>query len=213
MKTILLSFSAALVLFFTSCVKDAGTGTSTISFQLKAAVSPVNGAAITWTAGTAGVASTKIEAKKNDVAVEFKADPNAQMDLFGAVSISNISIPSGTFRKVEFRSELQPMNSKPALYLEGTYTAGGVTTPIYFEVGTAVNVSAQKDSIVIVSASANYTALTTVGLITLTSDVTEADLKAATRVNGKIPISLGVNPFVYNKMLANLAKTQVIEFK
>ena len=213
MKTILLSFSGALVLFFLSCVKDAGTGISTISFQLKAAVSPVNGAAITWTAGTAGVASTKIEAKKNDVAVEFKADPNAQLDLFGAVSISNISIPAGTFRNVEFRSELQPMNSKPALYLEGTYTAGGVTTPIYFEVGTAVNVSAQKDSIVIVSASANYTALTTVGLITLTSDVTEADLKAATRVNGKIPISLGVNPFVYNKMLANLAKTQVIEFK
>ena len=168
MKTFLLSLSAATILFFSSCVKDAGTGNSTISFQLKAAVSPVNGAGIVWTTGTANVASTKVEAKKNDVAVEFKADPNTLVDLFGAVNISNIAIPTGTFRSVEFRSELQPMNSKPALYMEGNYTAGGVTTTVYFEVGTAVNISAQKDSIVIASANANYTSLTTLGLITLT---------------------------------------------
>ncbi len=213
MKTLLLSFFAAFILFFSSCVKDAGTGTSSISFQLKAAVSPVNGAGIVWSAGTANVGVTKISARKNDVAVEYTAEPKTLVDLFGLVSISNISIPSGTFRSVEFKSVLQPLNSKPALYLEGNYTAGGVTTPVYLEVGTEVTISAQRDSIVIASANANYTALTTLGLITLTSDVTEADMKAATRVNGKIPLSLGVNPLVYNKMLANLAKTQVIEFK
>ncbi len=212
MKNFTLSAAAIFILFFSSCVKDAGTGSSSINFQLKAAVSPVNGAAITWTAGSAGVASTKIEAKKNDsTAVEFKSDPNAQVDLFGAVSISNIAIPSGTFRHVEFRAELQPLSSKPSLHLEGTYTAGGVTTPISFDVSTAITVTSARDSIVI-AASANYTAATSVGLVTLTQDVTEADLKAADRTSGKIVISSTSNIPVYNKMVANLAKPQVVDF-
>jgi hypothetical protein len=213
MKFLTLSATTLFVLFFASCVKDAGTGSSSITFQLKAAVSPVNGAAITWTAGSAGVASTKIEAKKNDsTAIEFKSDPNTQVDLFGTVSISNIAIPSGTFRNVEFRSELQPLISKPSLHLEGTYTAGGVTTPISFDVSTAVTVKSKRDSIVIAAGTNSYTAITTVGLLTLTQDVTEADLKAADRTSGKIIISATANVAVYNKMLANLAKPQVIDF-
>jgi hypothetical protein len=213
MKFSILSLTGIALFFFSSCVKDAGTGTSTISFQLKAAVSPVNGAAITWTAGSAGVASTKLEAKKNDSAqVEFKADPNAQIDLFGVVSISNVAIPSGTFRHVEFRSELQPLSGKPSLHLEGTYTAGGVTTPISFDVNTAINIKSERDSIVIAAAASNYTALTTIGLVTLTQDVTEPDLKAADRTSGKIIISATSNTAVYNKMLANLAKNQVVDF-
>ena len=210
----ILSVVFATLLFFSSCVKDAGTGSSSVTFQLKAAVSPVNGAAITWTAGSAGVASTKIEAKKNDsTKVEFKSDPNAQVDLFGAVNITNVAIPSGTFRHVEFKLELQPLSSKPALHLEGTYTAGGVTTPISFDVNTAITVKSERDSIVIAGSTSSYTALTTIGLITLTQDVTEPDLKAADRTSGKIIISSSSNIFVYNKMLANLAKPQVIEFR
>jgi hypothetical protein len=212
MKFFTLSVTAIFLLSFSSCVKDAGTGTSNISFQLKAAVSPVNGAAITWTAGSAGVASTKIEAKKNDSsAVEYKSDPNSQVDLFGAVSITNIAIPTGTFRHVEFWSELQPLNGKPSLHLEGTYTAGGVTTPISFDVNTAITIKSEKDSIV-VAANNNYTAITSVGLVTLTQGVTEADLKAADRTSGKIIISSTVNIPVFTKMLANLNLKQVIDF-
>jgi hypothetical protein len=207
-----LSVTAILLFCFSSCVKDAGTGTANISFQLKAAVSPVNGAAITWTAGSAGVVSTKIEAKKNDSsAVEFKSDPNTQVDLFGAVVITNVAILPGTFRHVEFWSELQPLNSKPSLHLEGTYTAGGVTTPISFDVNTAITIKSEKDSIVI-AASNNYTAITSVGLVTLTQGVTEADLKAADRTSGKIIISATANIPVFTKMLANLALKQVVDF-
>ncbi len=214
MKFSTLSLIGATLFLFSSCVKDAGTGNASISFQLKAAVSPVNGAAITWTAGSAGVASTKIEAKKNDgTNVEFKSDPNAQVDLFGTVSITNVAIPAGTFRNVEFRSELQPLSSKPSLHLEGTYTAGGVTTPISFDVSTAIIIKSERDSIVIAGSTSSYTALTTIGLITLTQDVTEIDLKAADRTSGKIVISATSNMAVYTKMLANLAKPQVIDFR
>ncbi len=203
----------AFVLFFSSCVKDAATGTATITFQLKAATSAINGAGIVWSAGTAGVASTKIEAKKNDSSsVEYKADPNTQIDLFGAVSITNVSVPTGTFRSVEFRTELQPLNSKPTLHLEGNYTAGGVTTPVTFDVNTAITVRSNKDSIVISGNATTYAAITSVTLVTLTQDVTETDMKAADRVSGKIVISATSSTVVYNKMLANLAKPQVVDF-
>jgi len=212
MKFSTLSVTATFLLFFSSCVKDAGTGTSNISFQLKAAVSPVNGAGITWTAGSAGVATTRLQAKKNDsTAVDYKSDPNAQVDLFGTVAITNIAVPTGTFRHVEFHSELQPLNSKPSLHLEGTYTAGGVTTPISFDVSTAITVKSTRDSVVI-AANGNYTAVTSVTLVTLTQDVTEADLKVADRTSGKIIISSTVNIAVYAKMLANLGKMQVVDF-
>lgn len=213
MKRITLAIATVAILIFSSCVKDAGTGTSTINFQLKALVSPVNGAAITWTAGTAGVVNTKIEAKKNDsTIVEFKASPNTQVDLFGTVNISNVAVPAGTFRRVEFSTELQPLSGgKPALHLEGTYTAGGVTTPISFDVNTNITVKSKRDSIVIAAASA-YAASTSVGLVTLTQDVTEADLKVADRTSGKIIISSASNTAVYTKMFANLAKTQAVDF-
>lgn len=213
MKKLTLLFLAGAMLSFSSCVKDAATGSGSISFQLKAATSAVNGAGITWTAGTAGVANAKIEAKKNDsTSVEFKSEANTQVDLFGAVTISNVSIPTGTFRNVEFQSELKVMNSKPSLHLEGTYTAGGVTTPVTFDVNTDITVKSKTDSIVISSAIANYTAITTVKLVTLTQDVTEADMKLADRANGKIVISSTSSSTVYNKMLANLGKPQVIDF-
>jgi hypothetical protein len=212
MKRSFLPLSLFLSLLVTGCVKDANTGSSTITFQLKAASSSVNGAAITWTAGSAGVANDKIEARKNDsTAVEFKASPNLQVDLFGAVNITNVAVPSGTFRNVEVRSELQPMGGQPSLHLQGTYTAGGVTTPVTFDVATAVNVTTHLDSIVI-TAAASYTALTTVTLVTLTQDVTEADMKLADRVSGNIVISATSSTTVYNKMLANLVKPQVITF-
>ena len=213
MKNFTFLFLAGAMLSFSSCVKDAATGTASISFQLKAATSAINGAGITWTAGTAGVANAKIEAKKNDsAAVEYKAEANMQVDLFGAIAIANLSVPTGTFRSVEFQSELKVMTSKPSLHLEGTYTAGGVTTPVTFDVNTDITVKSKRDSIVISSASATYTALTTVTLVTLTQDVTEADMKLADRANGKIVISATSSSNIYNKMLANLAKPQVIDF-
>lgn len=214
MRKTVSALCSILVLLMSGCVKDAGTGSSNITFQLKAAVSAVNGASIVWSAGTAGVVSTRIEAKKNDSsAVEFKSAPYAVVDLFGTASVTNVSIPTGTYRSVQFKTELQPINNKPALYLDGNYTAGGVTTPIYFEVGTAVTVKGEKSVIEIPAANGNYTVQTTIGLLTLTADVTEADLKAAIRINGKIPISASNNTAVYNKMLANLAKTQECTFK
>ena len=212
MKTVLLSFFAGIV-FLTSCTKEATTSSS-ITFQLKAFTSPVSGAQIVWTSGTASVSRAKIEAKKNDSSyVEFIAEPNIQVDLFAAIDISKVSIPLGTYRNVTFRTELKSLSSKPSLFLEGIYTAGGVATPISFKVDSTISIKSVKELIEINATNSNYTAITSLTLNTLTTDITEANLKAATRTDGKIIISRISNDLIYFKMLANLAKNQIIEFK
>ena len=140
-------------------------------------------------------------------------DTSLQINLFESVVITNIAIPIGNYGSVVFRTELKAINSKPTLFLDGNYTAGGVTEPISFEVATPLTIRSFQDNIILTIANGSYTSLTTLGLITLTQDVTELDLKACIRTSGKILISTNSNVFVYNKMIANLAKPQVVEFK
>ncbi len=200
--------------YFMSCTKSTDSSNSTINFQLKAANSPVNGAGIVWSAGTAGVATAKIESKKKDSGyVEFRVEPNTQIDLFGVLSISNVTIPVGTYYNNTCRLELQAMNNKPSLFLDGIYTAGGVSTPVSFEAAVPITIKSTKEIIEIAKGISTYNALTTLSLITLTTNVTEAEMKAAVRTGGKIIIARTSNDGIYFKMLANLAKNQVIEFK
>ncbi len=212
MKTAFLSLFASII-FLTSCTKEATTGSS-ITFQLKAFTSPVSGAQIVWTSGTAGVSRAKIEAKKNDSSyVEFTSEPNIQVDLFAAIDISKVTIPLGTYRNVTFRTDLKSLSSNPSLLLNGIYTAGGVATPISFKVDSTLTIKSVKELIEISATNTNYTAITSLTLNTLTTDITEANLKAATRTDGKIVISRVSNDLIYFKMLANLAKNQIVEFK
>lgn len=214
MKQINMLLTGIALLLFSSCAKDPVAATSTIIFQLKAANSAVNGANINWTIGSAGVGATKIEVVKPDgSSAEFRTDPNVQLDLFGMSNVSNLNITGGTYRKVEFRSELSAFGGKPSLRMEGTFTAGGIATPIVLEIGTPVTVKSQIDSIIIAPVSSNYTAQTTINLPTLTTDVTEAELKVADRVSGKIILSASLNIATYNKVLTNLGKVQLISFK
>jgi hypothetical protein len=213
MKRIILFLSISAI-YFSSCTKTADSSTSGINFQLKAANSAINGAGIVWSAGTAGVASAKIESKKKDSTyIEFKQDTNIQIDLFGTLSITGVIIPVGTYYNNTCKLELQVLSNKPALFLEGIYTAGGIATPVSFEVAVPVTIKSTKEIIEISKGVIQYNAITTIALTTLSTDVTEAEMKAAVRTGGKIIISRTSNDGIYFKMLANLAKNQVIEFK
>ncbi|MBV9986765.1 MAG: hypothetical protein JO301_03750 [Chitinophagaceae bacterium] len=206
-----LAFLAAIV-FFASCVKNDSTANAGIAFQLKALVSPVQGAGIVWTIGTANVTEVKIEATKSDnTQIEFKSSADTFVNLFAPVTISTLNVPKGTYRQLEFRSELLGKNNHPSLRLEGSYTAGGVTTPIVFESADALEVKAKKDSIVI-GEGATYAGVTTLSLAVLTAGITEADLKAANQPGGKIIISNNSNAALYAKMLLNLQNCGVIDF-
>ncbi|MDB5229816.1 MAG: hypothetical protein JWN76_621 [Chitinophagaceae bacterium] len=207
----LASFVIALGLF-ASCAKNDSGLNSGVAFQLKAIVSPVQGANITWTAGTASVSYVKFEAKKSDsTKIEIKSDANVQVDLFAPVNMAVVNLVAGVYKKVEFKIQLAPTSTKSALRLEGTYTAAGVSTPIVFEVGSALEIKSEKDSVTI-SGSTNYTAVTSFKFELLTQGVTENDLKIADRTSGKIVISPSTNAALYAKFLANLAKVQEVDF-
>lgn len=202
----------AFTALFASCVKNDNTAGSGIAFQLKALVSPVQGASIVWTIGTANVTEVKIEAFKSDNSqIEYKSKADTFVNLFAPVTIATVNIPKGTYRQLEFRSELAQASNHAALRLEGSYTAGGVSTPIVFECNTALEVKAKKDSIV-VGEGATYAGITTLSLAVLTQGITEADLKAASQPGGKIIISANSNPGLYSKMLLNLESCGVIDF-
>ena len=204
-------FFAAIV-FFTSCVKNDTTATGNVAFQLKALISPVQGASIVWTIGTASVTEVKLEARKADNSeIEYKSNANVQVDLFAPVNLASVAIPKGTYTHLEFRSELASANNHAALRLEGIYTAGGVGTPIVFEVGSPIELKAGKDSITITNAS-SYVGLTTLTFALLTQGITEADLQAADKPGGKIILSASSNPGIYSKMLLNLDMCSGIEF-
>jgi hypothetical protein len=107
MKRIIVFLSVAAI-YFSSCTKSTDNTNASVSFQLKAANSPVNGAGIVWSAGTAGVALAKIESKKKDSGyVEFSISPNTQIDLFGSLTLNGVSIPVGTYYNNTCRLELQ----------------------------------------------------------------------------------------------------------
>jgi hypothetical protein len=89
--------------------------------------------------------------------------------------------------------------------------AGGSTTPIVFECGTALEIKAKKDSVTI-GEGATYAGTTTLSLAVLTVGITEADLKAASQSGGKIIISANSNAGLYNKMLLNLETCGIIDF-
>lgn len=204
----LLAFTA----LFASCVKNDTTATGGIAFQLKALVSPVQGASIVWTIGTANVTEVKIEAFKSDNSqIEYKSKADTFVNLFAPVTVATVSIPKGTYRQLEFRSELAQASNHASLRLEGSYTAGGVSTPIVFEANSPLEVKAKKDSIV-VGEGATYAGITTLSLAVLTQGITEADLKAANQLGGKIIISANSNPGLYSKMLLNLESCGVIDF-
>ena len=61
-KLFLFIFAASL---FASCVKTDNAATAGVAFQLKAVLSPVQGAGIVWTIGTASVSEVKLEARKS----------------------------------------------------------------------------------------------------------------------------------------------------
>ena len=131
MKNFTFALMTLSLFFYTSCVKEVGTSNSNVVFQLNTATSPVSGAAITWTIGSAGITAASIQGRKNDSAIViFKSDVKAAVDLFGAVNFANVSVPVGKYRNVAFKIDLQDIGGKSPLRLEGTFKAGTTVTPI-----------------------------------------------------------------------------------
>lgn len=223
MKTINF-FSAimiASVLVFTSCQKDNGSG-GTTSYKYKlttsnrsSVVARPDAGSITWASGSAYANLLKFEAKNSSGAeIEYKTPVASQIDIFSSLAqvVGTISLPAGTYSEIEFKAFLTPSGSSTALELNGTFTSGGVTTPVQFIVASNLEIKTEQHSVT-VSDGSSYTALTTFDLSTLSSGITEAMLNAATKTGGKIIISATSNTNLYNIMLTRVDDCDHVEFE
>lgn len=178
-------------------------------------VARVAGGNISWTAGYASANLLKFEAKNSGgTEVEFKNSTQQHVDLFSSLAqtLGTITLPASTYSEIEFKAELSPNGSDAALQLSGSFTSGGVTTPVVFTVNSALEIKTEKNNIVIDN-NTSYTALTTLDLSTLTTGITEAMLNAATRTGGTIIISASSNTNMYNVMLANFDNCDEVQFE
>ena len=200
---------------FISCKKD-NTNTG-IMYQLKvinplATIARVAGGTIQWSSGYAWATEIKFEAKKsNNEEVEYKTQALQKVNIFiPAISLGSISLPEGTYKEIEFKIETAPNGADAAFLLNGTYTNGGVTTPVVFKVTAPLEVKTEKENFTI-TAGTNYTAITSFDLSLLSQGITEVMLNNATRTNGTIEISATSNTNLYNILIDRLDDCDGIE--
>jgi hypothetical protein len=209
---------AALV----SCQKDQAlshsSNGSSIVFGLRAsnsattlnriattsAQSRTDGTTVQWTSAQASVTMIKLEAKSNSGEVEFKSNVKRTIDLFNDTStLGSISLPTGNFNQVEFKVQLNPDGSKPALELKGQFTNGSTTTNITFRADESIEIKGEKSAINLTDFSI-HNAITSLDLSQITQHISASDLSNAVITNGEILINAQVNANLYHIIVKNL---------
>ena len=219
MKITNLLIAASSLLAFNSC-KKAATSDQALGYQLqtinRSAVvnAPLAPGNITWTSGSALATLIKLEAKNSSgTEVEFKSQLAQTIDLFSSVAsnLGNVVIPPGNYSEVEFKIQLTPNGSTPALTLKGTYTSGtGLVIPVVFQVNSLLEIKAEQANVTI-TANTNTTALTSVNLAPLTNGISQAMLGSATVTGGSIIISATSNANLYAIITSNLIQSHEVE--
>lgn len=224
MKKILMI--APLVLVLASCNKNHDA--SAIAYQVKsgnrsymagqAGTSGLSAQSRTlgtgtleWTSGHALVQELEFEAEQNNLEVEFKKSLNQEVDLFSPLSsLGVVNVPPGLYEEIEFQIEVRPSGSAPAFTLDGSYTSGGVSTPVSFRLDAPLEIESEKENIMVTD-GASYTALTTLDLSLIATGATDAQFGNAVRTNGVIVISATSNPELYQIFYNNLKSCGGVE--
>jgi hypothetical protein len=175
----------------TASFRKATTGTTTSA--------RLNGA-LTWNAGFVNATEIKFEAKNNSNEIEYKSKTQQRLDLFSSISaLGSITLPPGSYKEVEFKIEIAPRTSEPALQLSGTYNG----TPVILKVDNTFEFKAEKEGVDITENN-GYTAVNNLDLALLTQGITDADLSNAVQTNGQIIISTTSNSSLFAKLSKSL---------
>jgi len=213
----ILSGGLILTIFFASCSKSNSTqpsasGTPQMSYELKASNSLVNLPAkmtgtgtIDWTGGLASPTMIKFEAKKGGTEIEYKSALDTTIDLMSSIAATfgGFTIPTGTYNEIELKIDLSKNGSNPALELDGTFTSGGVTTPVTVTINDFIEIQTEQHDVTIDSTE-SFVAVTTLDLSSISAGITETMLNAATVTGGTIVISATSNRRLYEIIVDNL---------
>ena len=216
-KLLIITVIAVTSLFSISC-KKSSTSSSHVKYQFQTTnrssviIASATSGNLEWTSGFGSATEIKFEAKSNNQEAEFKSEVPQRIDLFSSVvTLGNITLTPGTYSEVEFKVELNPTSTDPALELKGQYTDHGTTTPVIFRVNSPIEIKNEKSNVVITDNN-GYRALTTLNLALLTNGVTASMLNNAVRTNGVILISSTSNSNIYNILLNNFDDSDEVEF-
>ena len=204
-------------LLIVSCKKESSTPPG-ISYQLQttnrsSVIGRVESGNIVWTSGYGNANEVKFEGEGPNGELEYKSELQQHIDLFSGIStLGNVTLTPGTYKEVDFKVELVPTTTEPALELNGSYTSTGAAVPIIFRISTALEIETEMNN-VIISANSGYQALTTLNLALLSRGITQTMLDSAVRTNGTILINSSNNLALYNIILNNFKDSDEIEFK
>jgi hypothetical protein len=180
------------------------TTTSVSSMQTNAIV--VTNASVKWTSAIANISRFKLEAKKNNQEVEITTKNISNLDLL-AIDPATVTakIDTGTYKQIEVKVFLvKSSDTNIPLTFKGTFTtSGGAAVPIEFDYNDNAILKAEIEN-VSVDATTDVTAKLSFHLNKLLTAISSSTIDAATRTNGTIVISSTSNPFLYNKMIANV---------
>ena len=121
-------------------------------------------------------------------------------------------LPAGSYKEVEFKVELNPTATEPALSLNGTYTSTGPAIPIIFRIATPLEIETEMNNVTVL-ANNGYNALTTLNLSLLTRGMSQTMLDNAVKTNGTILINSSSNVDLFNIILNNLKECDDIDFE
>ena len=211
------AFMSVTTLLIVSCKKESSTPPG-ISYQLQttnrsSVIGRVESGNIVWTSGYGNANEVKFEGEGPNGELEYKSELQQHIDLFSGIStLGNVTLTPGTYKEVDFKVELVPTTTEPALELNGSYTSTGAAVPIIFRISTALEIETEMNN-VIISANSGYQALTTLNLALLSRGITQTMLDSAVRTNGTILINSSNNLALYNIILNNFKDSDEIEFK
>lgn len=215
LTTIFIISSAMLLI--ASCKKET-SNTTGINYQFQttnriSTIGRIESGNVVWTSGYGNATEVKFDTKGSSGDVEYKSSFHQRIDLFpGISSLSNFIIQPGTYKEVEFKVELNPTITEPALLLNGTFTSTGPAVPIIFSISTPLEIETQMNDVTIENNN-SYNALTDLNLSTLTTGITQTMIDNASRTNGTIIISSSSNVNLYNIIVDNFKASEAIEFK
>ncbi|TCJ19314.1 hypothetical protein EPD60_02530 [Flaviaesturariibacter flavus] len=119
-----------------------------------------------------------------------------------AFELITVRVPAGTYTDAEFNYQMIPSRD-PALQLIGTYTTGGVSTPVRVNIDQFAEIATKLPSVTLAGGK-TYNALITLDLAAIMNGVTAANLNNAARTNGEIVIAYYSNVSMLQTIINNI---------
>jgi hypothetical protein len=171
------------------------TGSSSVPGRLgtdatTASTERIESGSLVWTSGYITTSEIKFKAHGDDK-LEYKSKAVQRIDLFNAIAtLGSITIPAGTYKKIDFKIAIAPSGPDAAFELNGYFINNGVQVPIVLRIDEPLEFKFQMNNTpVTIDPNVGFSALHTLALDWLTSGITLPMLSNAVLTNNVVVIS------------------------